>query len=71
MSVSTTDAIPHQGALRRATGTFLEVIELLFTAGARNAALQRLLRESDAQLAARGTTRDAELRRILGPGGLT
>ena len=52
------------GAVLRATGWFLGEI---FTAGPRVAALQRLSETPDEALAARGTTRDAQIRRILGP----
>lgn len=38
----------------------------LAVAGPRMAAIERLNGESDAALAARGTTREAEVRRILG-----
>ena len=49
------------GALR-AVGDF---VELLLTAQPRVAALERLMQLSDEQLAARGTTRQRELHRIL------
>ena len=47
----------------RAVGDFLV---LLAEAGPRSEALRRLTRLTDEDLAARGTTRDAEIRRILG-----
>jgi hypothetical protein len=53
-------------ALRRFGGIVLGLLETIATAGPKSEALQRLTRLTDAQLAARGTTRDAEVRRILG-----
>lgn len=47
----------------RALGRFLV---LLAEAGPRLAALDRLNRLSDEELAARGTTREAEVQRIMG-----
>lgn len=53
-------------AWRRFGAALFEVLETIATAGPKSEALQRLTRLSDGQLAARGTTRDAEVRRILG-----
>ena len=50
-------------AVARGIGVFLV---LLAEAGPRSEALRRLTRMSDEELAARGTTRDAEIRRIVG-----
>ncbi len=57
--------LPRLAAGFRAMGWFLGE---LFTAGPKVAALQRLSERSGNDLAARGTTREAELRRILGVG---
>ena len=43
-----------------------EVLVLLAEAGPRSEALRRPTRMSDEELEARGTTRDAEVRRIVG-----
>jgi hypothetical protein len=50
-------------ALVRAVGWFLAQLAV---AGPRVDAIERLSRLSDAELARRGTTREAEIRRILG-----
>jgi hypothetical protein len=53
-------------ALRRVGAVLLGAIELIATAGPKSEALRLLSRTTDRQLAARGTTRDAEVRRVLG-----
>ena len=65
-----TVTLPHPSRLLdrlasafRAFGDFLV---LLAEAGPRSDALRRLTSMTDEELAARGTTRDAEIRRILG-----
>lgn len=61
-------ATPAQ-ALRRVGAVLLGALEMIATAGPKSEALRRLTRMSDDQLAARGTTRDAEVRRVLGIDG--
>ena len=72
MAFTTTDAPSRPRVLTliaapfRAAGRFL--IWLGETSG-RMQEIERVNRLSDAQLAARGTSRDAEIRRIVGVGG--
>lgn len=47
---------------------FRSFLVLLSEAGPRTEAIGRLSRMSDEELAARGTTREAEIRRIVGVG---
>jgi hypothetical protein len=56
-------------ALRRIGAAVLTVPETIATAGPKAEALRRLTQMSDDELAARGTTRDAEVRRVLGIDG--
>ncbi|MDQ2066321.1 hypothetical protein Q9295_08050 [Xinfangfangia sp. CPCC 101601] len=53
--------------LRRAGKAFVNGLDLLFTAHDRVRELNRLVRCTDAQLQDRGTSREAEIARILGP----
>lgn len=60
---------PDRRPARRGLLTaFLDGLDFLATLGPRTEALRRLSAMSDAQLAARNTTRDAEVRRIVGIG---
>ena len=52
--------------LRRIGAGLADAVDLIFTAHTRVAALNRLLVVNDAQLRARGLTREGEIARILG-----
>jgi hypothetical protein len=53
-------------SLRRMGSALADGVDLIFTAHIRVAALNRLLAVNDAQLSARGLTREGEIARILG-----
>lgn len=52
-------------SLRRIGSAITDGVDLIFTAHTRVAALNRLLAVNDAQLSARGLTREGEIARIL------
>lgn len=53
-------------ALRRPFAALADLLTLMVEAGPRTEAIRVLSRTSDAALAARGTTREREIRRIVG-----
>lgn len=65
MTYATITAHPAS-ALRRLGAALVDGLDFIATLGPRTEALRRLSATSDAQLAARHTTRDAEVRRIVG-----
>lgn len=60
-------ATTRPGFLRRMAFTALEMLSALVTARTRIGEVERLTRQSDAELQARGTTRQDEIARIFGP----
>ena len=66
MSISLSHRSPLLDRLASAFRSLGDFLVLLAEAGPRSDALRRLTRMSDEELEARGTTRDAEVRRILG-----
>ncbi len=63
-------ARPGMFRLRRRLAALIEAIDRRHAASPRGRALAALGQTSDAELAARGTTRMAEIARILGPRAL-
>jgi hypothetical protein len=67
MAFITANTSARQGLLRRIGTGILDILWTVFTAGPGIAQVERLTRLSDDDLAARGTSRAAEIERIFGP----
>lgn len=67
MTALSSSSLPLAARIAAALRAAGEIALLWVSAEPRIAAIERLSRLTDEQLAARGTTRAAELQRILGP----
>ncbi len=64
---TSTTASTRPGLLARVGNSILDALVFLAEMGPRSEALRRLSTLSNDELARRGTTREAEVRRIMGP----